>query len=80
MTKPVGFAAPMEIASDVEREAVIALLAIGEEFGDIALTIAAAIETADATPSVRAAADQLRRAAATLRQRVVQFRDDMRTA
>ena len=80
MTEPTALAATTEIANGGDRAAVIALLAIGEEFGDITMTIAAAIEAADATPSLRAAASELRLAAATLRERVDRFRGDICTA
>jgi hypothetical protein len=74
---------PLPLGNTVSRndgDVIVALLAIGDELGEIATIIANAIESRDAPASIVAAADQLGSAAGSLRQLVDEFLERIRPA
>lgn len=71
---------PYNTASRNEGDVILALLAIGDELGEIAAIIANAIEAHDAPASAMAAAHQLGSAARSLRRQVDEFLERIRPA
>jgi hypothetical protein len=80
MTKSRRLASRANAQPIDDTDALGLLVAIVDELGEIALTIAAAIEGRGASTPVVTAADELRRAATSLRQEADRLLDRLRAA
>lgn len=80
MTKSRRLASSAGVEPKSDTEALGLLVAIVDELGEIALMIAAAIEAPGSTKGVVAAADELRRAATSLRHEADRVLDCLRAA